>query len=263
MHSILRSKSARLFFILGGFFIANAIIALFIGVKIFSFEDTVGMQRMDIPLFGESYSFQLSASILVWPFIFIFTDIINEYYGPRGVKFLTYLTIFLIGYSFMIINSAVLLAPSELFSMGNGIFDANGAYRGIFGQSAWVMIGTLFAFYISQLLDVRIFHRIKKKTGKKKLWLRATGSTLVSQLVDTFVMLFIAFYLGKLVQGDQGQAWTMKQLLVVGTGNYIFRFLIAIILTPLIYMLDGLFEMYFGLDDATTMKEVAMKRENS
>jgi len=263
IHNILRSKSARLFLVLGGFFISTALLAQLIGVKIFSFEDTFGMQRMDIPLFGEGFSFQLSAGILLWPVVFIITDIINEYYGPRGVKFLTKLTVVISILSFFAINAAILLPPSELFTLGNGITDANSAFRGIFGQGTWVIVGTLCAFYISQMLDVNIFHQIKKKTGRNKLWLRATGSTLVSQLIDTFVMFFISFYLGKQIQGNQGEAWTMQQLLIAGTGNYIFRFLIAIMVTPVIYMIDGILEMYFGLDDAALMKEAAMRRENN
>lgn len=262
IHSIFRNKSVRLFIVLGGFFIASALIAELIGVKIFSFEDTFGIQRLDIPLFGSSFSFQLSAGILIWPAVFIITDIINEYYGPRGVKFLTYLTIAIIGLSFFVINGAIMLAPSELFTIGNGISDPNIAFRGIFGQSTWVIVGTLCAFYISQVLDVSIFHKIKRKTGANKLWLRATGSTLVSQLIDTFVMLFIAFYLGKQIQGDQGEAWTLHQLLIAGTGNYIFRFLIAIVVTPIIYLMDGLIEIYFGLDETALMKEAAMRDEN-
>lgn len=262
MHSIFRNKSARLFFILGGFFIANAIIAQFIGVKIFSFEDSFGLEPLDIPLFGESFSFQLSAAVLVYPVIFVFTDIINEYYGAKGVKFLTYLTLALTGYSFFIVNSAILLAPSQFFNLGTGMNESNNAFRGIFGQGTWVMVGTLAAFYVSQMTDIWIFRRVRRKTGNNKLWLRSTGSTLVSQLIDTFVMLFIAFYLGKHIQGDLGNAWTWKQLLIAGTGNYIFRFLIAIVFTPVIYLLNGLIEMYFGLEDADLMKEAAMRKEN-
>ncbi len=79
IHSIIKTKSTRLFIILAGFFIANAIIAEFIGVKIFSLEDTLGISRANIPLFGGSFSFHLTAGVLLWPVVFVMTDIINEY----------------------------------------------------------------------------------------------------------------------------------------------------------------------------------------
>lgn len=257
---IIKNKSIKLFIILGGFFIANAMIAEFIGVKIFSLEDTIGIQRLNLPLFGSQFSFHLTAGVLLWPVVFIMTDIINEYYGPRGVKFLSYLTVALVTYSFVMFSGAIGLSPSEYFTIGNGISNANDAFRGIFGQGLWIIIGSMTAFLIGQVLDVFVFHRIKKATGEKNIWLRATGSTLVSQLVDSFVVLFIAFYIGRRVQEGQGDAWTLKQILVTGTGNYIYKFIIAITLTPVIYLVHNLIEKYLGHDKAAEMKKAAMNR---
>lgn len=262
IHSILRSKSTRLFVILGGFFIANALLAEMIGVKIFSLEDTLGWRRMELPIFGGTFSFHLTAGVLIWPVVFIMTDIINEYYGPRGVRFLSFITIALISYSFLVINGAIHLDPSEYFSIGNGISNPDAAFRGIFGQGAWIIIGSVIAFFVSQVLDVLVFHRIKKITGEKNIWLRATGSTLVSQLVDSFVVLFIAFYIGKRIQTGQGEPWTLKQVLITGTGNYIYKFIVAIVMTPVIYLVHGWVEVYFGKQEAANMKAAAMRREN-
>ena len=262
IHDILKNKSTRLFVILGGIFIANALIAEVIGVKIFSLEDTMGVQRANINLFGSSFSFHLTAGVLLWPVVFIMTDIINEYYGPRGVKFLSYLAIGLISYSFIIYNAAIGLAPSEYFSVGNGIDKPDNAFRGIFGQGLWIIIGSVTAFLVGQLLDVLIFHRIKKMTGEKNIWLRATGSTLVSQLVDSFVVIFIAFYIGKRIQAGQGEPWSLNQVLVTGTGNYIYKFVVAIVLTPVIYLIHGWIEKYLGHATAAEMKKAAMKKEN-
>lgn len=262
IHNILKSKGTRLFIILGGFFIANALIAEIIGVKIFSMEDSLGIQRANIRIFGSSFSFHLTAGVLLWPVVFIMTDIINEYYGPKGVKFLSYLAIGLISYSFFIFNSAIGLAPSEYFTIGNGIDNPDAAFRGIFGQGLWIIIGSVIAFLIGQLLDVFVFHRIKKATGEKFIWLRATGSTLVSQLVDSFVVLFIAFYIGKRIQTGQGDAWSLQQVLVTGTGNYIYKFAVAVILTPVIYLIHHAIEKYLGHDLAKNMKKTAMGRES-
>lgn len=250
-----------MFIILGGFFVANALLAEVIGVKIFSLEDTFGLPRANINLFGSPFSFHLTAGVLLWPVVFIMTDIINEYYGPKGVRFLSYLAMGLISYSFIIYNAAIGLAPSEYFSVGNGINDPNAAFRGIFGQGLWIIIGSIVAFGIGQLLDVFVFHKIKKVTGEKNIWLRATGSTLVSQLVDSFVVLFIAFYVGKRIQTGQGDPWSLHQVLVTGTGNYIYKFVIAIVLTPVIYLVHGWIEKYLGHDTASKMKQAAMGKE--
>lgn len=258
IHTILKDKSTKLFILLGGIFISSALIAEVIGVKIFSLEDTLGIHRANINLFGSSFSFHLTAGVLLWPVVFIMTDIINEYYGTRGVKFLSYLTIGLITYAFLIFNGAINLSPSEYFSIGNGIDKPDNAFRGIFGQGMWIIIGSMVAFLVGQVLDVLIFHRIKKITGEKYIWLRATGSTLVSQLVDSFVVLFIAFYIGKRIQTGQGDPWSIHQVMVTGTGNYIYKFIVAIILTPVIYLVHYWIEKYLGKNLAAEMKRSVM-----
>jgi uncharacterized integral membrane protein (TIGR00697 family) len=262
IHNILKNKSTRLFIILGGFFIANALIAEVIGVKIFSLEDTLGISRANINLFGSPFSFHLTAGVLLWPVVFIMTDIINEYYGPKGVKFLSFLAIGLISYAFLMFNGAIVLSPSEYFSIGNNIDKPDNAFRGIFGQGTWIIIGSIVAFLVGQILDVLVFHRIKKITGEKYIWLRSTGSTLISQLVDSFIVLFIAFYVGKRIQTGQGDPWSLHQVLVTGTGNYIYKFAVALVLTPVIYWIHSFIEKYLGEKIAAEMKEAAMSKSN-
>ena len=258
---IINNKATRLFIVLAGFFITNALIAEVIGVKIFSLEDTLGIPKADLPLFGGHFSFHLTAGVLLWPVVFVMTDIINEYYGPKGVRFLSFLAIGLIAFSFLIYNAAIALKPSEYFSIGNGIDNPNNAFKGIFGQGLWIIIGSIAAFLLSQVLDVLVFHRIKKATGEKAIWLRATGSTIVSQLIDSFVVLFIAFYIGKRIQTGQGDPWSMQQVLITGTGNYIYKFFVALLMTPVIYLIHGLIERYLGTEKAAEMKKAAMGHE--
>lgn len=261
IHTIIKNKPTRLFIILAVFFIANALIAEIIGVKIFSLEDTAGIRRAQIPLFGSSFSFHLTAGVLLWPVVFVMTDIINEYYGPKGVRFLSYLAVGLISYAFLLFSGAINLSPSEYFDLGNDI-NADRAYKAVLGQGMWIIIGSLAAFLIGQLLDVFVFHKIKKVTGEKKIWLRATISTIVSQLVDSFVVLFIAFYVGRRVQDGQGAPWSLHQILVTGTGNYIYKFIVAILLIPVIYLIHGWIEKYLGAEKATEMKKAAMGEED-
>src|SRR4028119_2182845 len=103
IHSIIKDKPTRLFIILGGFFIANALIAEIIGVKLFSLEKSLGLTPANLHLFGNSFSFNLTAGVLLWPVVFIMTDIMNEYYGPKGVRFLSFLAAGLILFAFVVI----------------------------------------------------------------------------------------------------------------------------------------------------------------
>ena len=263
IQDIIRNKATRLFIILGGFFIANALIAEFIGVKIFSLEKTLGMEPMNLRLFGGDFSFNLTAGVLLWPVVFIMTDIINEYYGQKGVKFLSYLTAGLISFAFLLFFFAIRLTPADWWvgSKANaGVNDMQAAYGAVFGQGLWIIIGSLTAFLIGQILDVLVFHKIKSITGEKAIWARATGSTLVSQLIDSFVVLGIAFYVGPTLDPSNGTPWTLSMLLSIGTGNYIYKFVVAIVMTPVIYAVHAAIEKYLGHDLAAQMKRAAMQR---
>jgi len=103
------------------------------------------------------------------------------------------------------------------------------------------------------LVDVKVFHKIKKITGDKHLWLRATGSTLVSQIVDSYIVLFIAF-LG---------VFSWQLILAIGIMNYIYKFVMAIILTPVIYLVENRIENYLGHETANKMKLAAMGRQEA
>lgn len=263
VHNITGSKATRLFIMLGGFFIANALIAEFIGVKIFSLENSMGVAPMQLRLFGADFSFNLTAGVLLWPVVFLMTDIINEYYGQKGVKFLSYLTAGLISYAFLMFFWAIRLAPADWWpgsKQSAGVEDMQVAYAAVFGQGLWIIIGSLVAFLIGQILDVLVFHRIKKLTGEKMIWLRATGSTLISQLIDSFVVLGIAFYIGPKLDPSNGTPWTLTQLLSIGTGNYIYKFLVALALTPVIYAGHYFIDRYLGQEKAEEMKKAAMGR---
>ena len=221
-------RPTKLFLVLGGFFIANAIIAEFIGVKIFALEETLGLAPLDWNLFGQTGSLNFTAGVLLWPVVFIMTDIINEYFGTRGVRLLSYLVVGLIIYAFAFAYLAIALAPASWWvgiQAKQGVPDMQAAFAVIFGQGQWIIVGSVIAFLIGQIIDVTIFHRVRRLTGERMVWARSTGSTLVSQLVDSFVVLYIAFVLGP-------QHWPMELFLAVGTVNYVYKFVVAIALTP-------------------------------
>ena len=261
--NIINNKSTKLFIFLGGFFIANAFIAEVIGVKIFSLENTIGITPFKIPLFGTDFSFNLTAGVLLWPVVFIMTDIINEYYGEKGVKFLSYLTVVLLAYAFLMYFLAIKLVPAGWWPTSKtdqGVPNMQLAYAQVFGQGIAIILGSLIAFLIGQVVDVVIFHKIKKWSGEKYIWLRSTGSTLVSQLIDSFVVLFIAFYLyPKYISDANGKPWAFNVVMSICIGNYIYKFIVAVVLTPVIYIVHNWIEKYLGNDLAKEMKTAALK----
>ena len=259
LKSLLSHKPFRLFILLAGFFITNALVAQFVGVKIFSFEKVIGIEPFSFSFMGiDGLGFNLTAGVVLWPIIFVMTDVINEYFGMKTVRILSYLTIGLVLYAFMMVYFAIGLEPNDWWQFQSGklaistsehIEDMDLAFRKIMGQGLWIIIGSMVAFLIGQIVDVAVFHRIKKITGEKKVWLRATGSTLVSQFLDSYVVLIIAFNIGA--------DWDLARVFAIGTVNIIYKFTVAILLTPLIYLAHELIDRYLGETMANKMKAEA------
>lgn len=211
---MLTTKKEIVYVILAGIFITNAITAELIGGKLIQ----VG-------------PFVLSMGILPWPIVFVTTDLINEYFGKQGVKRLSYITAGLITYCFILLFFAMKIPEAKGISPVS-----NAQFIAVFGQSNLIIVGSVIAFLVSQFLDVAIFSYFKKKTGEKLIWLRSTGSTVISQLIDSFIVGGIAFYLPGI--------WTTKQYFEFSLTGYSFKLIIAICLTPLIYFGHYLIETY-------------------
>ena len=244
-------KKNRLFIILSGIFITNALLAEIIGVKIFSGESTLGLQPAQLNILGFTMDFNLTAGALIWPIVFITTDLINEYFGKSGVKRISYFTAILIAYTFVIIFFSIELPPAgfwkEITLDDGSVFNMDLAFNRILGQGQRIIIGSLTAFLIGQLVDVYVFQRLRKMTGSRYLWLRATGSTLVSQLVDSFVVLFIAFY----------GVFATDQIIAIGITNYIYKLVVALLLTPVIYLGHSMIDKYLGKHEAEKITDDA------
>ncbi len=253
-------RPALLFIILGLIFITNAILAEFIGMKIFSLEDTLGIDRWNWSLFGNNGSLQFSAGVIIWPVVFIVTDIVNEYFGRKGVRFLSLLTAGLIAYCFIGLYAAINLMPAEWWVTQNstrGMPDMQRAFAFVFGQGSMMIVASITAFLIGQLLDAVVFNRIKKLTGDKMVWLRVNGSTFVSQLVDSFIVLYIAFVLGPQITG-QYEPWDMNVFWSVGTVNFTYKILAAIALTPVIYLAHHFIDKFLGIELSEQVKIEAL-----
>jgi queuosine precursor transporter len=211
-----KSKREFVFVILAGLFITNAIVAELIGSKLIQIGP-----------------FIMSIGIIPWPVVFLTTDLINEYYGKKGVRTLSLITASLIAYAFVILLFAILVPAAKGIS---GVSDEQ--FYAVFGQSMWIIVGSIVAFLVSQLVDVSIFWLLRDKTGGKMIWLRSTGSTVISQLIDTFVVLGIAFWL-------PGKMTTAVFINAALTG-YTFKLIIAVVLTPLIYIGHSAIDKYLG-----------------
>lgn len=209
-----QSKKDTVFLILAGIFITNAVVAELIGGKLIY----VGPYLMSI-------------GILPWPIVFLTTDLINEYFGQKGVKKLSLITACLIAYCFILLYFALKIPAVK----GEGLV-TDSQFNGVFGQSMWIIVGSITAFLVSQLIDVTIFHFFKNKTGNKMIWLRSTGSTVISQLFDSFIVLGIAFWM-------TGKISTTDYIASAFTG-YSVKLIIAILLTPLIYLGHSIIEKY-------------------
>jgi uncharacterized integral membrane protein (TIGR00697 family) len=185
--------------------------------------------------------------------VFILTDIINEHYGVRGVRLISWLAVGFISYAFVFAYLAIGLVPASWWvTIGaeRGVPDMQAAFAGIFGQGLWTIGGSITAFLVGQLIDVAIFQRIRRATGERFVWLRATGSTAVSQLVDSFIVLYIAFVLGP-------QHWPIPLFLAVGTVNYLYKMSMAIALIPLLYAGRRLIRGYLGATAAESLRSAA------
>jgi uncharacterized integral membrane protein (TIGR00697 family) len=184
----------------------------------------------------------MTAGVILWPFVFVLTDLINEYFGQAGVKKLSWIAVVLLVYSFLAVRLAMWLKGADFWlssGKNQGLSDMSEAFNAVFGQGLMIILGSLVAFLVGQIVDAAVFSKLKNKTGEKFIWLRATGSTVISQFIDSYVVLVIAFYVG----GTYDLLWVLQ----VGTINYIYKLTMAIVLLPLLYLIHVVIDRYLGL----------------
>ena len=238
----IESRKNTLFMVLGMVFLTNAIVAEFIGAKIFSLEKSFNLPPFQIQLFGGVFNFDMTAGVILWPIVFVLTDIINEYFGKKGVQRLSWIAAILLVYSFIAVRVAMWLEGADFWigsGKSSGLTDMSQAFNAVFGQGLMIIMGSLVAFLIGQLVDAYIFKKLKDRTGDKFIWLRATGSTAISQFIDSYVVLVIAFYLG----GNYDLLWVIQ----VGTLNYIYKLGMAVVLLPVLYGVHVQIDRYLGI----------------
>lgn len=219
MNNILFTKKQWLFVFLAGLFITNAVTAELISNKLIEVP-------LSINLFGNKLGpFVTIVGILPWPVVFLLTDLLNEFYGYKAVRRLSWITAILISYCFIVVGLSMEIPAVEI--EGSNLSD-DASFNKVFGQAQMVIVGSICAFLVSQILDASLFMWIKSKTGERFIWLRSTGSTLISQLIDSYIVLYIGFVLPGTL--------SFTDFMEIAPTNYVLKLVIAILLTPLIYL---------------------------
>lgn len=204
-------------------------------------EATAGkfFTALDLPravtILGERFeTVVMTAGVIAFPLTFVLTDVVNEYFGRAGIRFLTYIGLAMVIVEFGILRVALAVPTAPV----SPVSDA--AFAEVFGTTTRVIFGSVVAYLVGQLLDIALFHRLRQLTGGRHLWLRATGSTLGSQFIDTLVVLTVAFY---------GQL-SAATILAVTLFNYGYKVVIAIALTPFVYLAHALVDRYLRVPPA-------------
>ncbi len=227
----LNGRKQWLFVFLAGLFVTNAITAELISNKLIEIPISFSLNGQKIG------PFITIVGVIPWPVVFILTDLLNEFYGEKAVRRISWITAILIAYCFIIVSIALQLPAKEI---PGSTLATNSEFSKVFGQAQAVIIGSIAAFLLSQIMDATLFHWIKRKTGNKYIWLRSTGSTAVSQMVDTVVVLYIGFVMTGAI--------TMSEFSHIAPTNYLLKLGIAILLTPLIYLGHFLVRKYLKED---------------
>jgi queuosine precursor transporter len=216
--------------------VTSAVVAELVSVKLFEvqFYAFLGWDR----------TFTLTAGALLWPLVFLTTDTINEFYGRRAVRFVTWVTMAMIAWTFLITTASIRI-PAAVFSPV-----PDGPFGQVFGQSAWIIVGSMLAFAVSQLVDVTIFTAIRRALGGRHVWARATGSTIVSQLIDSFVVIYVAFWLPTRLGLPGVDA---SKAMEISLSSFTYKVGIAVALTPVIYLAHWGVERWLGHDLARKM----------
>jgi len=183
-------------------------------------------------LFGQN----LSAGIIPFPLTFVLTDVVNEFYGTEGARRLTFVGLGAALFVWLVIQLALHLPPSPVSPIPDAVFQT------AFGTSARLYVASLCAYVIGQLLDISIFRTLRRMTGHRLLWLRATGSTVLSQMIDSFTVSFV------FLAGTQ----TLGFITHNAANNYVGKLIMAVLLTPVIYAMHAVFRRRFHVSETVT-----------
>ncbi|MBA2481288.1 MAG: queuosine precursor transporter [Planctomycetes bacterium] len=236
-------------------FVGFYVVANLIGAKLWPFT-IFGLMPQHLGLSDQAGPFVATTGILAFPLTFILTDIINEYYGQRVVRTFTILAI-AVSLLLQPVIQAAIAVQAVSFSPEYTGEEMRRGFEIAFGQSWAILAGSLTAFALGQLLDIKVFQILRRKTGGKLLWLRAQISTLISQVIDSFVVIFLAFVIIPwalpFLVGTNDKPWPISAAANVSVTNYAVKFLIAIAITPALYLVHYLIKAWLGKAEAEAL----------
>jgi hypothetical protein len=233
-------RPQKLYVICAAIFLTALVVAEATASKFFTAFDL----PFTLSILGQDFTrVTMTAGVIAFPVTFIITDLLNEYYGKRGIRFVTFVGMAMIAFEFVLlwVCIEVPVDPASVVSQE--------AFAEVFGNSTSVIIGSMTAYLIGQLVDITLFHWLRDLTDGRFLWLRATGSTFGSQFIDTFVVLFVAFWI-------PGQM-TIQTVIAITLFNYGYKFAIAVGITPIIYAAHWAMDRYLGHDQAERLRQRA------
>ena len=178
----------------------------------------------------------ISVGIIPFPVTFVLTDIVNDFYGRRGARFLT-----MLGF-YMALLAWVLLQVTTLMPVDGSTYFTQSEYAKVFGGSAQLFVASMLAYLVGQFLDIHVFHFWKAITQSRHLWLRSTGSTIFSQAIDTVTI--------NVIFGRVTAAWTWGFIGAKIGREYVIKFVVAVLLTPAIYAVHGAVVRGLGIEPA-------------
>ena len=219
------SLANNIYLILAGLFITSLVASNLIFTKIFYWYP------FDINFMGVKL-FELSVGILPYPLTFLITDLISEIYGQKKADQVVITGIFASVFSVGLIFISSQVPAIE----GSPINDAT--FNSVFLNAPLAVLASMLTYLFAQFIDIRIYHYWKKLTKGKHLWLRNNFSTFTSQFVDTFTIVSLLILFGILPQ---------DKFLVLIISGFIFKVIVAILDTPLLYLFVWMFRRKFNL----------------
>lgn len=234
------SLQQRVYVWLAGFFVSCLLVADVVGIKLFRIPLPF---TISLPWIGDISAIEHTCGMLTFPVTFLLTDLLNEYYGTRGARRVMWMAATMALFVFGVMNIAQAMPYLDApYNVRPEAFDA------VFGSAKIMYIASVGAFIVGSLCDIALFAALKRLTRGRMIWLRATGSTVISQMVDSFVVSYLAFGLGRqLFPNPEAPAAPFMDILKIAATGYILKFVIAIALTPLIYAGHGVMRRGLGL----------------
>ena len=220
------------FLLVAGLFVAALVVCNLIANKFVS---------VDLGFLGFSEPFVVSAGVLPYPVTFLLTDVLSEIWGRRRAN-----QVVVVGFVASVFVLGVLMLGAMFPAIaGSNVDDAT--YDTVFGNTVRVVLASMVAYLLAQLVDIRIFHFWKNLTKGKHLWLRNNASTVLSQFLDSLLVVLVLF------GGQQDMGWMWNTVLDL----WLFKALVALIDTPLFYFGTALAERWLGVDPTSAERQTS------